>query len=467
MTGGAEKQTEEKTVRSYRVSMDRDRLAAYLMPGPGDEPPPLDDLQALLEESGVVYGVSEEAVKRSLAYQEGEKCQVAWGEAPVPGEDGKLEHLVSLEIHDGPRVLENGRVDYLTRDSIVNVREGQKLLRIIPPTDGTPGRGVDGKEIKPRPGKPARIFRGKGTIASEDESLVLADTNGELVVTPSGRISVVPVHRVSGDVDLSTGHVDFVGSLEIGGSVRDGLMVKADGDIRVGAGVEGAQVRSTGNIVIKGGVKGRGRADISAGGNVQLRFMENAAVHAEGDVQVGEAVMHSTVTAGRSIAVSGKRGLIVGGHLKAGRSISGRVAGAGLGTSTILEIGLPQEVQAEYTELKREKEEKTASLEKVREAENRLRLTGAGRGDEMFDRLKMAQEGLTERLAEIAQRLDYLEEMKAQIKSGRVWLSDTAHSGVRVIIGESQYLVRERLKAPKFGLDSEGEIRILGYGEGD
>lgn len=467
MTEGANQAAEEKIIRTYQVRLSQDRLGAFIIPGPGEEPPQVEALRGLLEEAGVVHGVSQEALSKALMGEKGEQCQVAWGDPPEHGEDGRIQHLVSVETRDGPTVLEDGRVDYLTRDSIINVRQGQELLRVIPPTQGTPGKGVDGQELKPRPGKPARILAGRGTGRSPDGSLVLADTSGEMVITPSGQISVVPVHRVPKDVDISTGHVDFVGSLEIGGSVRDGLTARADGDIRVGSGVEAATVEATGNVVVKGGVKGRGRAVIRSGGNVQLRFMENAHVEAEGDVLVGEAVMHSTIRAGQNVVVSGKRGLIVGGHISAGRSISGKLAGAGLGTKTILEIAAPPEMQEEHTVLLREKDEITASLQKVKEGLKRLKLSGQTPGQEMVDKLLEVRQSLEERLEEIRHRLGYLEEVLSRVKAGRVKISGAANSGVRVIIAGAQYIVRETLTAPKFGLDSQGEVRVLGYGEGD
>src|SRR5690606_15317621 len=124
---------------------------------------------------------------------------------------------------------------------------------------------------------------------------------------------------VPGDVDFSTGNIDFIGSVKVMGSVRNGFSVKAAGNVEIMGRLEGGFINTGGNIVVKEGIVGQGKGNIKAGGSVYARFLENAQVEARKDVLVGDSIMHSTVRAGGKIVVNGKKGKIVGGLCFAGR----------------------------------------------------------------------------------------------------------------------------------------------------
>ncbi len=61
--------------------------------------------------------------------------------------------------------------------------------------------------------------------------------------------------------------------------------------------VEGAYIENSGNIIIRrGGVQGYNRETIKTrGGNITTKFVENAIIHADGNI-VAEAIMHSQVS---------------------------------------------------------------------------------------------------------------------------------------------------------------------------
>ena len=48
-----------------------------------------------------------------------------------------------------------------------------------------------------------------------------------------------PVYVVPGDVDFSTGNIDFIGSVKVMGSVRNGFSVKAEGNVEIMGRLEG------------------------------------------------------------------------------------------------------------------------------------------------------------------------------------------------------------------------------------
>ena len=82
-------------------------------------------------------------------------------------------------------------------------------------------------------------------------------------------IEVVNTYVVNGDVDYSTGNIQFNGNVVINGTVPDGFEVKAEGDIVVMKIAESARLEAGRDIIIKGGVQGKGKGLVSAGRDIR------------------------------------------------------------------------------------------------------------------------------------------------------------------------------------------------------
>ena len=120
------------------------------------------------------------------------------------------------------------------------------------------------------------------------------------------------MYEIRGDVDFSSGNINFIGDVTISGGVTSGFEVKAGGDIEVDGVVESARVESGGNITLHKGIAGAEKGMIQADGAITARFIENARVMAGGDVTVSDAIIQSIVWSGASVRCEGKRGTIVG-----------------------------------------------------------------------------------------------------------------------------------------------------------
>src|SRR5690606_15025426 len=75
---------------------------------------------------------------------------------------------------------------------------------------------------------------------------------------------------------------------------------------------------------------------------------------------------------GGKVQVAGRKGLIVGGSIKAASGIIAGTIGAPMGTSTILEVGLNPSLRNEYNELEIELDEIESKLKKVNQATDLL-----------------------------------------------------------------------------------------------
>ncbi|MDE5747971.1 MAG: FapA family protein, partial [Acetatifactor sp.] len=85
-------------------------------------------------------------------------------------------------------------------------------------------------------------------------------------------------------------------------------------------------------------------------GNIVTKFLENATADAAGYIS-SESIMHSKVTAGNEINVTGRRGFITGGHACAGFKISAKNLGASMGATTVVEVGVNPHMKEEYQAL--------------------------------------------------------------------------------------------------------------------
>lgn len=295
-----------------------------------------EELMVYLKQNGIVHGILEEDIRELC---EGGRYSIelpcAQGSAPVDQENGTLEYLFRKEKNLLPKELDDGTVDYRELGIVQNVRKGDVLCRVIPPKPGRDGVDVFGKPIPFRKGALPPLPQGRNTVVSEDGRTLISAVDG-CVEYRNMSLSVSEVFIVHGDVGSASGNIDFLGTVVVQGDVREGFSVKAGGDISVRGMVEGATVEAGGDIAIAYGVNSMNRGGLTAGGSVSSQYIENSTVKCGGDVRTG-AILNSVVTAGNSIIIRGRKGLLAGGRAQAGRQIYAMTIGSG-GARTELTI---------------------------------------------------------------------------------------------------------------------------------
>lgn len=353
-------------IAKYRleVNISPDKLEAGILLRVDEE-----DLDTLLLSEGDIYkelekkkikvGILDNVVRDLCALPRkyaNSQVTIARGVAPVQGVDGSLEYpyLDSVVEGNGPKELEDGRVDYYNVTSIPNVAKGQLLARKIPAGQGTAGTTVTGETIAPKAGKDVVIKPGKNVVQNQERTMIYAAIDGQVSFTDNDKMNVFPVFEVNGDVDFGVGNIDFVGTVVIRGNVLNGFRVKASGDIRVLGSVEGAELHAEGSIEIKSGIVAQDKGHIIAGQNIRTSFIQNANVTAGNQVIVSQSIMFSTVRAGKEIICKGAKGIIIGGVLQAGEKIAARVFGNTSATPTILEVGVKPELRQELVQIQKE-----------------------------------------------------------------------------------------------------------------
>jgi hypothetical protein len=298
----------------------------------------------IMNVQGIRFGIDENRIAQVIGDAEASKkaqkdvC-IASGRPPVPGANGSVEYLFSNDNQGADfKILADGRIDYHHSQNIVMAKKDQMLARLIAPTQGRAGVNVLGKEVPAISGAPAVLAAGEGVRAEKGATEFYATINGSIIVNGSV-IEVVNTYVVDGDVDFSTGNIQFNGNVLINGNVPDGFEVKAEGDIIVAKIVESARLEAGRDIVIKGGVQGKGRGLISAGRDIKVGYAQNARLEAQGNVYIGNFAINSYVFTSKNLVMLEKRGSVIGGEVFAQRGIDVRVLGSENGVKTSAEAG--------------------------------------------------------------------------------------------------------------------------------
>ena len=466
----ADKPTVEAKAK-IEVDISDDELKAFIRVTPPLDDrdwPTVDELKRALEEAGVEYGIDEGALEEiAREHVEDEWVLVAKGNPPKDGEDAQIVLKVELG-RPKPKEADADRVDMRELGAVVNVLHGQELAEKIPLKQGEDGTSVKGKPLKARQGKDRQLPKGKNTEVSDDGLHLLAAMDGHVSIR-EGKIDVLPVYEIKGDVDYSVGNVDFVGTVIVRGTVREGFVVMASGDIQVDGAVEGAKLKSGGSIVVKGGVSGMGKGELSAQGDIIVRYAEQATLRSGSNVVAERALLHSLVYARSEVQVSsGKKGTIAGGKIYAGSEVVCDELGSKMETRTEVQVG----TSPELIEEKRAKEGDFAeSLNKLQEVEKNLeylkKLEEMGMLDEekrgMLVALTRAKFQLRAHVESLQKQLAEIEATLYEFKGrARVRVKGYCYPGVVVSIKGVSYVVKDTLQFVSFVYD-EGEVRIRSF----
>lgn len=363
---------------SAKVNISPDRLMAtvtFLPPINSVELLTVDKLKAILAENKVIYGIDDTELRECFKDRQYNRQYVAAkGTPPVDGINGHLiYHFNTAPKNLRPRERDDGTVDFKDLDLIEIVHEGAVLIEGIPPVEGRDGIDVLGKAISHKIGKPyPNIFRTKNTHFSEDGNVLHASVSGQLVFK-NNRAEVFPVLQISGDVNNSTGNIDFVGSVVIAGAVLTGFTVKAQGNIEVHGVVEGGNLTAGENIVLLNGILGEGIANIHAAGGIRAKYIDQCNVYAGGDIYTDYILFSRTRCCGK-IELSGKRGLLLGGKTTVKDSITVNTIGADLSPSTVIELGFLPDNYERYKSLLHELDDTKAEYERIENYERQLQI---------------------------------------------------------------------------------------------
>lgn len=316
------------------VFLSKDNLTAWLLAYPPVGDGRELDREALdreLAKQQVRFGIDEELLEALPQNPERyfRLFLAAQGRAAVNGVDGRVIDLFPRTEERKLTVDENNRVDYTNLDFIHNVEKDGVICRIVPPTQGEPGRTVQDQAVPAKAGKPASVPKGRNTAVSEDGQSLVSTITGH--VEFSGRtFQVKPVLDIPGNVDFSVGNINFLGDVCIHGDICSGFTVRAMGNITVQGVVEACTVEAGRDLVVARGVQGDNQAVIRAQRSVFAKYLENSCVYAKMDLE-SECIINCDVYCGGGVTVRSGHSKIIGGKIHAAHEVKAGVVGSRVG----------------------------------------------------------------------------------------------------------------------------------------
>jgi len=454
-----------------QISLDisPDKMAVYLSITSIPNTPPVTAMaiQIMLDTRGIKQGILNDAIEQAvllaLAQGSAKHILIAEGKKPIPGAVASFQSLIPQAPEKRPKIDEHGNVDYRNLGSMVQVKVGDPLMRKMPASAGEDGYTVLGDILKAKPGKdyPFASSTKGAIIAKDDPYLLVAEVEGQPIIQGRG-VSVSPIIEVK-NVDLSTGHIQFGGTVLVHGDVKTGMKIQAGNDVFISGTVEAAEINAQGNITIRGGIVGdaktiqkstqdslvqtpRALAFIKAGGNVQAKFIEHSIVEAGVSIHIEESAVQSELIAACEIIVGqNKKGQIIGGQSFASSRIKTHVLGSASEIKTQLRVGAHPFIQQKTDTLKNKITLKKAELDYTQKSLDFMKDNPKSTRTDLRDRMLSTQAKLESELFELEEEYSHLlKHTHHHLAQPCVIAEQCTHGGVLIQIADAKYEVTEK-----------------------
>jgi len=392
-----------------------------------------------LNREGIVYGINADLLMGQL--KPGIEYLIAEGTPAINGEDSKIR---MYEIPTPkPQIIDSGKVNHYELNLINQVKEGDWLGERIDATPGIPGKNVRGKAIPPIPGRNFPLLYDPTSVKEvykDGVTTLVAKKNGA-VYYKGDTIGVYDYLEIKGNIDFSTGNIDFDGYLSVKGTVEDNFSVAADKDIEIlgeyGVGAADNITSRDGNIYIKGGIAGKGKVVVRCKKNLYVKYLSDITVECEGSVYVGFYCLNSNIKA-KQVIVESPKGRIIGGHIDAEICVSAAEIGNRSETRTLIRVrGFDRNsLKADLDKLAEQLNELRKLLAKVKH--NIQVYSSSGRLSEeqqtSFENLKKQYSDLRDKIRELEQNYKNLRSYLKTPGDGAVIVHKCIYPRVRIEI---------------------------------
>lgn len=432
-----------------QVVVDAAGLKAWLVPTDGAEPClftpqnvnialeaaeiPVDDrIVALIAEFVRTASKRKNAAKKTL---------LAEGTPPRDGVDA------AFEWQKPPPTTDLRQFDYRVWAATQVAAAGEAIGRIVAATEGVAGVDVRGRPIPPAKPQGAPLQLGEG-VRSDDGVTVTATCGGRIVYDPERHsLSIRPHLEVDEQINPERGPLTFAQDVLCRQAVGEGVRLTVRGSLVSLASIEAAEIDASGDIAVQFGILGRGRGRVASGGDVVVKFCEDANVTAGGDLYLGTNAINSRLTVKGTLY--GGEAAVIGGETRVGVGLSVGTLGS--------EGGAPTQVFAAAVEgagqRVRELEE---ANQKRREEIARIRLTLRP----LMANLKRLSPAQREQVTALCYQADSMEEELNAAEEQRKQLAAATgegalirvggciHAGVAITIGTRQTVFGREVRGP-------------------
>ncbi|MDR2111062.1 MAG: FapA family protein [Spirochaetaceae bacterium] len=324
---------------------DLEARADFIPPLGRGEPITQDYINALLEKMNILYGIRWDAIQDTALgcntnRRPVKEVLIAQGDAPV-NEVAEYFEMNPHLIHPSLPAGDKTRIDYRAYSPFVIVKKDQVLARRRPRKVGKNGKNIHGVELPYSVVRPQGVSGGQNTRT--DEKYIISNINGQLVEA-QGVLNVQESLVIKGAVGYATGNIIFPGDVFIEGPVSDGFKIYSGGSVTIKQTFDVTDVATKTDLIVSGGIIGRGRALVKVGGALKTKFIENCRVACRKSITVDSAIINSSVYTMERLDM-GDKGFILGGEVYAIHGIKTGGIGKRSGKSTHIHCGVDFTVQ--------------------------------------------------------------------------------------------------------------------------
>ncbi len=428
----------------------------------------VSELVAALRERGLANLPDGEALLgmvRAAAGPGGEVCdlEVAHGRQPEPSIDGEVIWTRDF-FADGFVEDAAGGVDFWQRRGNPSIGADEVIATLIEPQKGADGLDVFGTKLPAAVPAALRLRAGANVRTEPREAgraALIATLDGRVRLA-SGAVTVDNVYLVNGNVGLQTGHIVHRGAVVVKGDMEPGSRIDAGGDCEIRGTVERSVLNVGGNLIVHGGVMGRGDAPSIVGGKMQAKYLLDAEVEVGETILVESEITHSVVRCRGSVEVP--RGRIVSGDVMALGGVTVGVAGGEGLSRTVISAGMDHrwntEVAAREEEARRHEQTRTRIQSMVHPLLEREK--------SLTPKQREAATELLARAAEMESAIDELKRIAAQFAAGsrdravpRVLVLQRAHADTVFVLPEGRLILDDLREGPFRARFVRGKVMAL------
>jgi uncharacterized protein (DUF342 family) len=381
---------------TFQLKIASDNLSVLIQvtPPAGGTPLTEEAVNAALEEKKIdPKRIRKEAISHAVTAEEESEFVIAQGKEPIPGRDSTFLPLIQFSTQENtPVENENGVIDFYAGKEYVSVEAGTPLMERQPPQPGKVGMDIYGQIIPADHGKELPFGKNmEGTeFASNDANLLVAKIAGHPVFFPDS-VQVDDTLTFQ-NIDLSTGHVEFDGSVYVKGDVMPDMKLSVTGDLFIKGVVERAHINAGNDVHVGGGILGDTseqvkdnetlpelECKVQAGGTVTARYINLAEVMAGQSIDIKEYAFNSRLDAGLKVMLgqNGGKGNLVGGETIAGYAIIAKVLGNAAYNGTYTRVGITREELQSLNKLKFLREQRLIQARGLRKILDNLKQQGS------------------------------------------------------------------------------------------
>jgi len=426
--------------------------ADFLPPLMNGTPLNLKVITEIMESVNLVYGVKWDAIELALEECNASRRQVRDVLIAV-GEKAEVEIAEYYELnhifHKKPerKTDHKERIDYREISPFTIVKKGQVLATLKPRRPGKEGMTVRGVPVPFGSITPEGVTSGNNTRV-EGNSIVAA-IHGQLIVENKTILNVQDTLVIKGAVDYSTGNIVFPGDVFINGPVSDGFKIFAGGSLTIKQTLDLTRVVTKGDILVSGGIVGKGDALIKSGGSIRTKFIEKCRVAARNSVLVDLEILHSDVFALNTVEM-GEKGKIVGGNIYAVHGLRTGAVGRKGSTPTHIHCGVDFAAQQEKENCNSQLHTIAAKLRKLREM-----LDDAGHDEVTIAKINVLVKKLEDERKTITERLTKVMGNINIDDNTFIEVSGEIAAGSLIEICQVALFVEEPLKRVRIRLDKD------------